>query len=518
MPFPKVVASAASAVELTERFAAIRAEFRVPEQFEPEVLAAADAAARDISASTATGRDDRTDRRDVPLRTLDPVGSRDLDQAFGLTRQGSGYLIRYAIADVAAWVDPGSPVDRAAHDRGVTVYCPDVRIPLHPLSLSEGRASLLPDQDVPAVLWEVAIDQAGRTTDVRVERATVRSRGALDYGTVQSAIDGGTADDELMLLEEVGKLRLAQEATRGGVSLTLPTQEVHRIGADSAPSADACTTEPTHFALSYERGVPAEAWNAQLSLCCGMAAAELMLSAGVGIVRTLPPAAPDTLAALEALSRALHVEWSEQTTYPEWVRSLDPSTPIGCALMVAAARTLRGASYAAFDGTAPPTQEHAAIASPYAHVTAPLRRLVDRYGAECAIAAHQGRRPPAWVLAALDELAPTMQSATQRASGVDRACVDVVETAVLSTRIGDTFDAAVMSVDREQRATVQLIEPAVITSVDGSGVRPGDTLRVRLDAVDLDARRATFTALAASPDASDHQRSAPGRSRSAPGR
>ena len=93
-------------------FDAVRAEFDVPVEFAPEVEAAA--------AASAAAPSLPTDRTDVPFFTIDPVGSTDLDQAMHLERDGRGYRIRYAIADVPAFVPAGGPVDVEARRRGQT--------------------------------------------------------------------------------------------------------------------------------------------------------------------------------------------------------------------------------------------------------------------------------------------------------------------------------------------------------------------------------------------------------------
>ena len=108
----------------------------------------------------------------------------DLDQALHLERDGSGYVVHYAIADVAAFVEPGDPVDLAANERGETLYGADSKIPLHPTAISEDAASLLPDQVRPALLWTIHVDDTGEGTEVQVERARVRSTAKLDYATV----------------------------------------------------------------------------------------------------------------------------------------------------------------------------------------------------------------------------------------------------------------------------------------------------------------------------------------------
>ncbi len=138
----------------------------------------------------------------------------DLDQAFQLERSGSGYTVRYAIADVPSFVAPGGAVDAAARARGETLYAADGTIPLHPPILSEDHASLLPDVDRPALVWTFALDSAGSVTGTRLERALIRSRAKLDYVTVQADLDAGR-DCPAALLPEIGRLRLEQEAARG---------------------------------------------------------------------------------------------------------------------------------------------------------------------------------------------------------------------------------------------------------------------------------------------------------------
>ncbi len=461
---------------LHEGFARIRSELGVEVEFPPEVLRAA-------SEARATGDDERVDRRDLPFVSIDPYGSRDLDQAFHLATRPGGYRFHYAIADVAAWVLPGGPLDAAAWARGATIYCPDVRAPLHPTVLSEGSASLLAGVERPAVLWTIDLDDAGATTDIAVERATVRNLAALDYVSAQAHLDDGVevgplVAEQLRLLAEIGRLRQRREAARGGVSLSLPDQVVVADGG--------------RYGIEYRTNLETEAWNAQLSLCCGIAAARLMLSGGVGVLRTLPPADADTLASLRATSIRLGVPWPETLTYPEWVRTLDPSTPHGIALMTSAARTLRGAGYAAFDGAAPASPEHHAIAAPYAHVTAPLRRLVDRFGTECALAVSRGGRPPGWALEALGRIAEVMDRTASHASAVDRACVDLVEAAVLQHRVGDELDG-VVTTTRNDRVVVQLVEPAVIAEASpAAGVAPGDRVRVRVISADTSTRTVCF--------------------------
>ena len=341
--------------ELADGLAAIRTELEVPDEFPAEVLAAAEDA-------VAAPRFPELDRTDLELLTIDPEGSRDLDQALHITRDGSGFVVSYAIADVAAFVAPGDAVDLEAHRRGMTLYAPDRRTPLHPPALSEGAASLLPDEVRPALLWTMRLNERGRMTDADVTRALVRSRAQLSYVEAQAEIDGGSPRETLDLLSLVGRWRERREIERGGVSLQTPEQEV--------------VPDDAGWRLVFRAPLRVEGWNAQISLVTGMAAAHLMLYGQTGVLRTMPPADSGSLRRLRQSARALGIRWPAELDYPDFVRSLDPAQPREAAMLNACTSLFRGAGYKAFSGGVPEEAEHAALAIDYAHVTAPLRRLV----------------------------------------------------------------------------------------------------------------------------------------------
>jgi len=465
---------------LAARFAAVRAELGVSEAFAAE----ADAEAR---RAAADGPDDarlgvagrRADLLDVPFVTIDPPGSTDLDQAVHLGRRpGGGYRVRYAIADVAAFVRPGGPIDAEAHLRAETVYCPDRRIPLHPPVLSEGAASLLEGQVRPAVVWCIDLDDAGHVVSADVRRARVRSTAQLDYAEVQARLDAagpGDGDSLPVLLAEIGTARAALERARGGVSLARPEQIVVPAGDDG-------------WALTFRAGLPVADHNAQISLLTGTVAAAMMLDAGVGVLRTMPAATPDSLDRLRRQAAALRVAWPERATYGDVLAALDRTRTESGAFLAAATSLFRGAAWTPFRGTPPEVAEHAAIAAPYAHVTAPLRRLVDRYGLEVCLAASSGGEVPAWVLDALGTLGSHMASGAQRGGTVDRACTDLVEAAVLRPHLGSELDAIALT-----EHTVQVADPAVVARCDGPDLPVGEAVRVRLTAADLDTRTVRFT-------------------------
>ena len=466
MPTPRRRLQADGA--LRRVFAAIRTEHGVPTEFTAAQRAEAQ------QAAAAPDVRDHLDLTDVPFVTIDPPGAMDLDQAMHLARTPRGYRVRYAIADVAAFVAPGGELDRAAHERVLTVYCPDVRVPLHPAALSEGAASLLPDQVRPAVVWDLELDHDAQVTRTGVARALVRSRARLAYPDLQRALDAGQDAPLAPLLAEIGAARARLERARGGVSLARPEQEVREVPG-------------VGFELEFRGPLPVEDHNAQISLLTGMAAARLMLDAGVGILRTLPAATPDDVTRLRRRALALGVAWPRTHSYADVLAAVDARRPADAAFLSAATSLFRGAQWAPFRGQPPATTVHGAIAAPYAHVTAPLRRLVDRYGLEIALAAAADREPPAWVLERLDGLGEVMAGGARRAGAVDRACTDAVEVAVLANHVGEVFSGVALD-----SRTVQIAAPAVVARTVDDDLPAGRRVRVRLEAADLQARTVTL--------------------------
>ena len=453
--------------------ARLREELDVPEAFPAEVLAEAERAASEVSLP---GKD----RTDLPLVTIDPPGSTDLDQAVHIERDGDGYVVWYAIADVGAFVTPGGAIDAEAHERGVTLYAPDGRTPLHPPVLSEGAASLLPGQNRPSLLWEHRLDSAGEAVRTTVVRARVRSREQLTYEGVQAALDSGTASPGLQLLREVGLKREAIEAARGGVSLQIPEQEVH-VNGDGG------------WELVFRATLPVEGWNAQISLLTGLAAAKLMLDARIGIVRTLPPATQYGTDRLRRIAKGLKIRWPGAVAYPDFVRSLDPTDPRHLAMLDAATTLFRGAGYAAFDGDLPEQPLHGAMNAAYAHCTAPLRRLVDRFVGETCLALCAGEPVPDWVRAELPTLPETMAQANRRAGSYERGILDLVEALLLAPHVGETFQGTIVSWnDKGERGEVQLAAPAVTAPVTGRRAAPGDEVTAALVAADVLTGKVAF--------------------------
>ncbi len=443
--------------------ASIRDEFGVPDRFPADVLDAADAAARRTF-------DAHVDRTAVPFMTLDPEPSTDLDQAFAIERQGDDLLLHYAIADVGWFVEPGDPIDREAWRRGLTIYMPDGRAPLHPETLSEAAASLLPGVDRAAVVFRVRVSPDGDVALVDVERARIRSRAKLAYETVRA---GDLPDGFGELAARVA----AAERRRGAGRVSFPEQEVD-IGADGM------------WRLRFRSRRIAEDHNAALSLATNMAVAATMLAAQTGVFRVMPPPSPREVDHLRRTAKALGLEWPDAVDLDTFQRLLDARDPAAAAFLLAVRRASGRATYEPWTAGVTPT--HAAMATTYTHATAPLRRLADRFVVEAALAIAAGGGPPDEVDAAFGRLPDAMAEAEARASRVDGAVFDLVEAAVLRDSVGQTFDAVVTDID-ERGARIQLVEPAVTSRVSTDGLEPGAKVRVRLTEADVARRSVRFS-------------------------
>jgi exoribonuclease R len=463
-------------------FDAVRAEFALPEAFPPDVLEEAERASGE-RPGPGPGRFDATH---VELVTIDPPGAKDLDQALGVTRRGSGFRVQYAIADLGAVVVPGGALDAEVRRRGQTVYLPDGSVPLHPPVLSEGASSLLPDGARAAVLWTFDLDEAGEQTGVDVRRAVVRSRARLDYAGVQADVDTGSVHPAVAALPELGPLRRAHAVRRGAIELELPEQEVVPDGAGG-------------WTVQVRRRLDIEAWNAEISLLTGMAAARMMLDAGVGLLRTLPAPEPEALKALVRAARELGFAWPDGASVAEQMAGLTAADPAALAVRRAATALLRGAGYAAFDPAAglpvPADPGHGGIGAPYAHVTAPLRRLADRFGSELCLTVAAGEELPDWLRAALPALPEAMSASDALAGKVDRACIDRTEAALLTARVGEEFDAVVLRpAGRDgEPGEVYVPDPPVLARCTGA-LTAGALVRVRLMETDPATGRIEFTA------------------------
>jgi exoribonuclease R len=157
-----------------------------------------------------------------------------------------------------------------------------------------------------------------------------------------------------------------------------------------------------------------------------------------------------------------------------------------------ATRLFRGVAYTYFEGNPPADAAQHAVAAPYAHVTAPLRRMADRFATEVVLSVCANAKPPAWCSEALPQMPDAMKEAERRARELEGRVVDFVETVVMESHRGETFDAVVVELGRHG-GTIQIKDPAVLAPCDGS-LELGSSIRARLVEVDPERGRLRFAA------------------------
>ena len=439
--------------------ARIREQFQVPAAFPPEVVAAADA-----TVTKAPGPE-HVDRTDVAFVTLDPASATDLDQAFAIARDGEDVVLRYAIADVGWFVQPGDALDREAWRRGVTIYLPDAKAPLYPPVLSERAASLLPDGPRPAVVFVVRIGVDGGAVLEGAERAVIRSRAKLAYETVG---EGDLPPDFAELSARIARAEAARDSPR----VEFPEQEVE-------------LAEDGRWRLVIRPRLPSEDRNAGMSLATNLAVAAALHAAGTGLFRVMAEPTERAIARLRHTARAFGLTWPADLDLLQFQRTLPVDDRRTDAFLLAVRRASGGAAYEPFVSGARPW--HAAMAATYAHATAPLRRLADRYVVEAALAVANGDPVPDAVQGAFATLPEAMASGETVANRVEGAVIDLAEAVLLAGHVGDTFAGLVVDED-DRGALVQLTDPAVLARVAASRVDPGDDVRVKVESVDVPTR------------------------------
>jgi exoribonuclease R len=230
-----------------------------------------------------------------------------------------------------------------------------------------------------------------------------------------------------------------------------------------------------------------------LSLACNLAVADVLQAHHTGLFRVM--AGPDERAVrrLRFTARALGLDWPADRPLADFERRLDPADPKQAAFMAAIRRAGSGAAYVPWQEGVTPW--HSALAATYAHATAPLRRLADRYVVQAALAIADGEPVPAPVTDAFARLPAVMARADARGGQIERAVIDLAETVMLQDRVGERFEAVVTDLD-ERGARIQLRSLPVVARVPAHHVEPGDSIRVKLTGADPQARRLSFQRMA----------------------
>jgi ribonuclease R len=395
------------------------------------------AAAHDeAETAQATPLGQRTDLRDIPLVTIDGEDARDFDDAVYAEPNGSGFRIVVAIADVAHYVRPGSPLDQAARTRGNSVYFPDRVVPMLPEALSNAWCSLRPDEDRGCLFVELHVGADGRKTAHRFGRGLMRSTARLTYDAVQQAHD--SSDTRHAHLYAAFRALLAARTARGTLDLDLAERRVVIDGDGVVRSVAPRPRLDSHRLIE------------EFMVLANVAAAEELERLHQPVMyRVHAPPADDKLAALRDFLHGLGISLpAGNNVHPRDLdRVLRRFVGTAEALLVNEVM-LRCQSQAEYS---PDNIGHFGLALPrYAHFTSPIRRYADllvhralirglRLG-DGALATDEAARFP--------QTALHITSTERRAQFAERDAIDRYLTAYMADKVGANFAARISGVTR----------------------------------------------------------------------
>lgn len=401
----------------------------IPQEFSPEALA-------DAASARATRLGRREDLRAVPLITIDGTDARDFDDAVFAEATGTGWRLIVAIADVAHYVRPGTPLDRDAYTRGNSVYFPDRVVPMLPEALSNGWCSLRPDEDRGCLFVEMNVDANGRKTGHRFGRGLMRSMARMTYEQVQSQHDAGDYTG-LGDLYPAFRALLAARQARGTLDLDLPERQVVLVEG----RVDSVRPRPR---LDSHRLIE------EFMVLANVAAAEQLESLHQPCMyRVHAPPTDDKLEALRTFLSTLGISLPPgDAIHP---RDLDR-------VLVAVRGTeqapvvndiiLRSQSQAAYS---PDNLGHFGLAlTRYAHFTSPIRRYADLLVHRALIAGLKlglGKLDAAEAGQFVDA-GEHISTTERRAALAEREAVDRYLAAFMADRVGASFAARVSGVQR----------------------------------------------------------------------
>jgi ribonuclease R len=393
----------------------------------------------------------RTDLREVPLVTIDGADARDFDDAVWATpdpHHDGGWHALIAIADVAWYVRPGDALDRAAEQRGNSVYFPDRVVPMLPEALSNELCSLKPGVDRACLAVHLWLDRDGRVHRHRFERGLMRSAARLTYEEVQTAIDGRPNDTTRPLLEGVlrplyGAWRAFDRARRhrGTLDLDLPER---RILLD--PHGRVARIEP-------RRRLDSHRLIEEFMIAANVAAAEeLERLHQPCMYRVHDQPDPAKLAALSTFLDGIGIHGLTlargQSVRPRHFSDIlrrAAGTPYA---QLVSELVLRSQAQAVYG---PVNLGHFGLAlKRYAHFTSPIRRYADLLVHRALIAGHDFGLGslPAGEADRFAELGEHISMTERRAAAAERSAIDRYTAAFLAERVGASFTGRVSGVTR----------------------------------------------------------------------
>lgn len=410
----------------------------LPLAFPPEAEKEANAAKKPVLGT-------RTDLRHIPLVTIDGKDARDFDDAVYAEKDGDGWKLLVAIADVSHYVHPGSALDMSAYDRGNSTYFPDRVVPMLPEALSNELCSLKPEVDRACLACWLWINSEGHLTKHEFVRGLMKSKARLIYEQVQAAYEGRVDETTAPLLEDVikplygaFKTLLAAREKRGTLELDLPERKV-MIAEDGQVAGIALRERMDSHRLIEE-----------FMITANVAAAEALEARSMACMYRVHEIPSD--AKMEALRSFLKplgysVPQAKQIEPRLFSKVLEESkdSPLSELISTVILRSQQQAHYS------PENEGHFGLAlQRYAHFTSPIRRYADLIVHRALVSAYDfgDGGLSSRELAHLEEIAEHISATERRSALAERDSIDRYTALYLSERTGASFEGRVSGVTR----------------------------------------------------------------------
>ncbi len=415
----------------------------IPDDFRDKVIEEADKAKPE-------GLSGREDLRDIPLLTIDPSDARDHDDACYAhadddPKNPGGHVIWVAIADVAAYVRPGSALDREARKRGNSSYFPDRVVPMLPDRLSGDLCSLHEGVPRACIAVRMQIDADGNKIGHRFVRGLMRSAASLNYVEVQEAIDGNPNDRTGPLLENVLRPLYAAYA-----ALKMAREERQPLDLDLPERKIILSDDGEVQSVAFRDRLDAHRLIEEFMILANVSAAETLIAKRRPLLfRVHEEPAPEKLESLRETAQAAGLNLAKgqvlQTRHLNALLNAAAGTEDAELINLSTLRSMAQAYYN------PENFGHFGLAlRNYAHFTSPIRRYADLIVHRALILAHgwgkDGLSPDE--IERLEETANHISDTERRSMMAERDTTDRYLAAYLSERVGNEFTGRISGIAR----------------------------------------------------------------------
>ncbi len=478
--------------------------YELPYEFSPDVMEQV----AHISDKVVPEKN-RRDLRDVFHVTIDGITARDFDDAVCVEETKKGYRLYVSIADVGHYVQPGTPLDKAAYERGTSVYFPSGVIPMLPERLSNGLCSLNPDEDRYAFCAILDFDQTGKRIKSEFCKALIRSRHRLTYEYVWEMLDGSLAKaDTIKELEKpvarmakLGNVLEKRRFARGAIGFELPEVEIIMGEDDLVESLFKRQRNAAHKLIE------------EFMLAANEAVATHMAAQNVGILyRIHETPDPVKIAAFAEFASNFLAPLPENSTSPQWfnkILDLARDTPREYVVNNLLLRTMKQAKYS------PENVGHFGLSAEfYAHFTSPIRRYPDLQVHRALASFLAGEKPNAKQVATLTEMGEYLSKRERIAVDAERDISNRLKARYISNHIGESFPGVISGVTSWGLFVELDLMVSGVVAIDalagdsfffeekmhrlvgrhtGESHQLGDLVIVRVDHVDMTTYRVNFT-------------------------